>query len=221
MHEINPETELAIAHSPRDAQPAMRGLWALDFRLGELVRAAREPMLGEIRLTWWRDALSALGKADVPAEPLLRDMAMLAERHDLDTDLLATIADGWIELLAPFPVPDDALLAFAGARGGALFRTAGHILGADLFDPLQMAGQGWSLIDFACHCSDADTARRALLLALPMLETAFATRWPKQARPLGMIATLALRDARAGGPPARRGSPARQFAMLRHRLTGC
>lgn len=214
MHEIDPETELAIAHSPRDAQPAMRGLWALDLRLGELVRAAREPMLGEIRLTWWHDALSRLRDGG-QRDPLLIELAS----SRLDPTKLASIANGWAELLAPPPLDDAALLAFAQARGGELFLAAGELLHGE-GRQLGEAGEGWALADFAFHCSDEDSRQRAFSLARPRLEAAFAERWPKPLRPLGMVAALALRDVRAGAPPVRRGSPARQWRMIRHRLTG-
>jgi phytoene synthase len=221
MHErIDPEQALALIHAPVDVRAELETLWLLDARLGDIVRATREPLIGEMRLTWWRDALSGLSSRAPPAEPLLCDIALLAEREGLDVNLLAAVAEGWIEVLAPFPLPDETLLAFAASRGGSLFRAAGRILGADQPDMLEAAGRGWSLTDFAFHCSDPDTVRRALWLAVSAFENAFARRWSKSARPLGMIATLAFRDARAGGPPARRGSPARQFTMLRHRLTG-
>lgn len=210
------ETGLAWQYAPSFARRDLSLLFALDARLGHIVRGTREPLIGEMRLTWWRDSLGTVQKGDAPAEPLLRDLA--ASR--LSPERLALMAEGWIELLVPFPIEDAALLVFAARRGGALFCAGGDLLGVTGFPGLDAAGQGWSLSDFAFHCSDADTRRRALALALPLLEQSFATRWPKQARPLGMIATLALRDARAGAPPARRGSPARQIAMLRHRLTG-
>jgi phytoene synthase len=215
MTALDPEVALAIEHAPPAARDALRLLFVLDARLGAIVRATREPLIGEMRLTWWRDSLDALREEDAPAEPLLRDLAS----SGLDRNRMAAMAEGWIELLAPFPLHGEALISFAAGRGGALFVAGGQVLGVDLL-ALTAAGEGWALADFAFHCSDADTARQALSLAKPKLETALAHRWPKAVRPLGMIATLALRDARAGGPPPRRGSPARQFAMLRHRLTG-
>lgn len=213
---LDPELNLALIHSPAPCRADLRLLFTLDARLADILRTTREPLIGEMRLVWWRDALSGLGDGDAPAEPLLRELAA----GGLAPGPLAAMAEGWAELLAPFPMGDDALAAFAAGRGGALFRAAGRRLGAGDFAGLDAAGRGWALTDFAFHCSDAQTGRRALALASPLLEAAFAMPWPKPVRPLGMIATLARRDARAGRPPARAGSPGRQVAMLRHRLTG-
>nr|WP_246623189.1 squalene/phytoene synthase family protein [Sphingomonas colocasiae] len=207
---------LALHYAPASARDDLTLLFALDAKLADILRTTREPLIGEMRLVWWRDALMDLRAGDAPAEPLLRDLAV----SRLAPELMAGMAEGWAELLVPFPIEDHALVAFAAGRGGALFRAGGGRLGIEDLDALDMAGRGWALTDFAFHCSDAETSRRALALARPLLDTAFAVRWPKAVRSLGMIATLARRDAQPGLPPARPGSPARQIAMLRHRLTG-
>lgn len=210
------ELSLALHYAPADARGDLALLFALDAKLADILRTTREPLIGEMRLVWWRDSLADLRAGDAPAEPLLRDLAA----SGLAPELMAAMAEGWAELLVPFPIEDDALAAFAAGRGGALFRAGGSRLGIETLEALDLAGRGWALVDFAFHCSDAETGRRALAQASPLLDTAFVTHWPKAVRSLGMIAVLARRDVRAGRPPARPGSPARQIAMLRHRLTG-
>lgn len=210
------ELDLALQYAPISARRDLSLLFELDRRLADILRTTREPLIGEMRLIWWRDALGALRDADAPAEPLLQDLSA----SGLTAPDMAAMAEGWAELLEPFPIEEAALLAFATGRGGALFRMGGVCLDVAEFAGLEPAGQGWALADFAFHCSDAETSRRGLALASPLLEGAFAKQWPKAARPLGMIATLALRDVRAGRPPVRPGSPGRQIAMLRHRLIG-
>ena len=123
MHAIHPEVALAVTHTPSSVRDAVRLLFVLDARLGEIVRATREPLIGEMRLTWWRDALAVLRDLDTPAEPLLRELAS----SPLDRERMAAMAEGWIELLSPFPIEDDALIAFAAGRGGGLFLSLIHI----------------------------------------------------------------------------------------------
>ena len=62
---------------PRERRPAVTTLWALAERLTRLLRDAREPLIGQIKLAWWRDMMVLL--ADDPAalpkgEPLLADL---------------------------------------------------------------------------------------------------------------------------------------------------
>lgn len=65
------ERALAVRYAPLDAQPGMAALLALDERLGAILRSTREPLIGQMRLTWWHEALAALDTASAPAEPLL------------------------------------------------------------------------------------------------------------------------------------------------------
>jgi hypothetical protein len=51
----------------------MESLFAIDAAMGEVVRSTREPMLGPIRLAWWRERLEELDEGSVaPAEPRLQ-----------------------------------------------------------------------------------------------------------------------------------------------------
>ena len=85
---------------PRGGRAAMATLWALAARLTKLLGDVREPMIGQIKLAWWRDMAAQLA-ADPPAlprgEPLLADPAAhCAGRGDLvplvagDTDEIIT-----------------------------------------------------------------------------------------------------------------------------------
>lgn len=218
---IDPEIALSIAYARADRRAALETIWALDAQLGGIVRSTSEPMIGAMRLTWWRDAIDALGHGPAPAEPLLQRLATVPRVQEGAAGRLSEMAEGWISLLDPFPLPREGLEAYARQRGGVLFSELARQLGAAVTPAIPGAGAGWVLVDFAFRCSDRATAEAALDLAGPMLLSAMATRWPREARPLGMLASLALRDARAGLGVARQsGAPLRLLHMLRHRLTG-
>lgn len=218
---IAPEIGLSIAYSPGSARAALETIWALDAQLGAIVRATSEPMIGAMRLTWWRDAVEALDQASAPGEPLLIRLRAALVENGSGVGALPDMAEGWITLLDPFPLPAETLGEYARLRGGLLFTEVARVLGAASDTAIAAAGEGWALIDFAFLCSDRETARIAIALARPKLESALAARWPREARPLGMLAHLALRDARAGlDTPRRQGSPARLWRALRHRITG-
>src|SRR3546814_4682234 len=62
---------------PRERRPAMAGLWGLAARLTKLLLDAREPLIGQIKLAWWRDmmAMIASDPAALPkGEPLLAEL---------------------------------------------------------------------------------------------------------------------------------------------------
>ena len=67
---------LALSYAPRASRNAFAGLLALDTRFAGIVRHAREPMLAQMRLAWWRDVLAKPAAEWPTGEPLL---ALLAE----------------------------------------------------------------------------------------------------------------------------------------------
>lgn len=214
------ERALALAYAPAAARPALAALWALDETLGGIVRATRQPLVGQMRLTWWHEALCRLDSADAPEQPVL-----VAVKADLlprgpSGEQLAGMIDGWEVLIDEAPLSNEALETFAEARGAALFEAAGQVLGAR-GDPLAAAGRGWALVDLAFHLSDRAAAEQALALARPALAAALAPRWRPAGRPIGMLAALAAVDARRGlDRPRTPGAPQRMARMFLHRIGG-
>lgn len=211
----NPERVLALSYSPHaGAARALAALLSLDDRLAETVRTTREPMLGQIRLKWWYDALTALDDAPPPAEPLLQMLASDALPCGMSGARIAAIAEAWGGLFAK-EMDDDALDTVAG-RGRALFELAGVAAGALDTDPIGQAGEGWALADLAHGLSDAGEATRARDRARTALENACSARWSRNARALGAMAHLARLDLSGSRP----GSPRRVGRLLWHRVTG-
>lgn len=111
----------------RDRRAAVAALWALAERLTRLVRDAREPLIGQIKLAWWRDmaGLVATDPAALPkGEPLLAELGgAWAGQGGLDA--LVDAAEAM--LLAE---EDGARRAAATAFGEALFALSGGGCGA-------------------------------------------------------------------------------------------
>lgn len=184
---------------------------ALDARLGELTRFTRDAFVAQMRLTWWYEAIAALDGKPAPAEPLLQAVQRDLIPHVPGADL-ATMIEGWEELLDPDPIDTDRLQRFADRRGGRLFAAMARLLGASPDDPVPAAGRGWALIDFADHTPDRNAADQARLLAAISIGDVQAARWSRAGRPIGALALLATMPHRS---PA-----ARSVRVLRHRLTG-
>ncbi len=66
----DPERELALSYAPRAAMLRLLALFTLDDSLASIPRTTREPMVGQMRLTWWHEALTGLDTASLPAEPV-------------------------------------------------------------------------------------------------------------------------------------------------------
>lgn len=215
---VDAERALAISYALAERRAALAALLDLDVTLGGIVRAARDPLVGQMRLTWWFDALGALDTAPPPAQPVLQALAAEVLTRGVSSAALAGMIDGWEALLDADTLGDERLDVFARARGATLFVLAGRVLGASDGDPLATAGAGWALSDLARHLSDSQAATRSRELARAALNSALALRWSRASRALGALAHLARMDlADVPSPP---GAPSRVARLAWHRLSG-
>lgn len=215
----HPERQLAIAHAPRQARESLATLFALDERLAGIVRRAREPAIGLMRLVWWRDALAALDAALPPGEPLLQAAAALRPDRIAGHELAAMV-EAWEALLDDADWSTETVGFHARARGACLFRLAGRVLGHE-HERLDAAGEGWALADLARQTPNPAKAAELFDLARAPLERAMAGPWPRSLRPLGMMTMLARDDVRRGHDALRPlASRWRLLRLLAHRWTG-
>jgi len=215
----DPERRLALRYAPASARGALDALFALDATLGAILRSTTEPMVGQIRLTWWHEALERLDAGMVPAEPVLSALAHDVLGRGVTGAQLAGMIDGW-EALLDTALDGHALEAHAAARGGGLFGAAGVVLGA-WGDPVAAAGQGWALADLSRRLSDQALAMAARDRARPLLRAACAARWSRAGRALGALAHLARRDLDiAPGESVPVGAPGRVARIFWHRISG-
>lgn len=215
--DLDPDRILALSYVPAKRRAAVGALWRLDSALGAALAGGREPMISRIKLAWWREALERLDRERAPSEPILQEL----EEHVLPAAVggaeLAGMEEGWSILAGPDALTPADLTAYARARGAGLFRCTARLLG-DVETAVDEAGEAWALVDLARHCATAGDSDIALAAARERL---LPLHWPSRLRPLGMLAVLAVRDRDPARPPwEARGTPARMWRMLRHRISG-
>lgn len=212
----DPERALVVAYAAPSRRTGLAALFALDERFGQVVASTTEPMIGMMRLAWWREALEKLDRDPAPAEPLLRALADHALPLGVSGKALADIEDGWAALIDG--ELDDAAIARHGReRGGRAFAAASALLSAS--DPrLPAAGEVWALADLGFRHSQASVRDAARARAALIADGIPAGRWPVAARPLAALYLLARRDALHGR--RKQGSPGRLLRVLALRLFG-
>jgi phytoene synthase len=194
----DPDRQFALTHVPATQRAAMAALWSLDEVLGRIPGSTTQPMVGQMRLTWWYEALTVLTPGVVRGQPELDALAahvVTATSGIVGADL-ARIVEGWEALLDPLPLPNESLREFAAGRAQA-FALSARLLGATINDA---PGAGWALADFGCRCSDPDTASRAFAMADEYLDQTDPKSLP---RPLRILVRLARHDVIAGKRVAR------------------
>jgi 15-cis-phytoene synthase len=210
---------LALTYVPLRNRGALAALFAIDRALGDVVRSTKEPMLGPIRLAWWREQLEALDEGgSAPAEPRLQKVEHELIPRNVSGRELAALEGGWLRLFDTFPwtVQTGEAIWF---RGNLLFGLGARVLGgAD--ERIQGAGGLWALVDAARHCSDTESRAMLIQQARSFAKGLAGVRIPGPLRPLAMLTVVAMRDCRRGEPFEREGTPGRAAAMLRHRFSG-
>lgn len=183
----DPDRAFARGHVPPKYRETVAALWALDEQLGQIVATTTQPMVGIMRLMWWREAIA---KGEVGHPVLLALTSVMA--GGIEGQALGTIVDGWEELLEPLPLTEAQLETFARHRGDTLFALTARL--CHLTCPAG-AGAGWALADFGLRCSDVVTSSRALDLAHAKLSEVDLAAMP---RPLRILVRLARHDVAAG-----------------------
>jgi 15-cis-phytoene synthase len=210
---------LALTYVPLRDRGALAALFAIDRAMGDVVRTTTEPMLGPIRLAWWRERLDELDVGgSAPAEPRLQAVERELLPRGISGKDIAGLEAGWLRLFDPFPWESGTSEA-TWFRGNLLFGLGAKVLGTS-DERIQAAGGLWALVDVARHCSDPESRAILLSQARNIGRGLGGTRFPSALRPLSMLAALAVRDCRRGEPFEREGTPGRTAAMIRHRISG-
>jgi phytoene synthase len=203
---------LALAYAPRRLRVATLGLFALDAHLANLVRKAREPLLTQARLAWWRERLDEPVERRPKGDPLLD---LLANWRDREAGLLALV-DGWEHLLADY-LDAAAIAGFAEGRAAGFAGLAALAGEEGRQAAAEQAGRRWALADLASHLGDAGERDRALEAARASGRLRITLSRPL--RPLAVLDGLARRSLVRGGAPLAEGALA-GFAALRLGIAG-
>lgn len=156
------ERVLAISHTGLSVRRELEVFFALDARLGHQVAQASEPLLGQIRLAWWREQLSLPPAQRAQGDPLLD---AIEEVWAGDAGRLVALVDAWEELLGEAPLPVDGVARFAAGRATPITVLAEKAGRAELADDAKRAGECWALVDLAWKTSDPIEREAALSLA--------------------------------------------------------
>ena len=218
LQELEPLQRLIVAYAPRLDRDRYALLFALDARLADIVRSTTEILIGQIRLTWWRDVLTKPVAERPVGEPLVEKINRLEEGGESLAPLL-TLLDGWEVMLDDFPWGDRQFDSYADARGCGLFRF-GLADEHSLSEGQAEQARAWALWDFARHCSNAAMRQSAFDRCAQLVAAAPPVRFDRSGRPLSILCKLMGRDVRKGQLTADLYRPASAAQIIWHGITG-
>jgi phytoene synthase len=130
----DPDRYFATLFAPADKRPALFALYAFNLEVARVRDSISEPMPGELRLQWWRDALQGETRGNVRANPVAAALDDTVVRFRLPRQALVDLIDARVFDLYDDPMPTLAdLEGYCGETSSALIRLACVILndGAD------------------------------------------------------------------------------------------
>jgi len=128
----DPDRYFSALFAPAGIRPHLFALYAFNHEVARIAETVRDPMLGAIRLEWWRETVEGAARGAPRNHEVARGLAALFTAHRLEPSLLEGIIaargfDANAERFADFA----ALEAHLDATGGALMRAAIAVTGGD------------------------------------------------------------------------------------------
>ena len=122
-----PDRYLAALYAPEPARGRLIALAAFEADLARISSSVREPLLAEIRLQWWRDALASATRGEATGHPVADRL-----RPDVASGLLPVgLLLGMVDAAADRDLADEqALRTELSKSEGAAFLLAARACGA-------------------------------------------------------------------------------------------
>jgi len=196
---------LTALFAPAERREALYALYAFNYEIARIREIVSEPMLGRMRLQWWRESIAAIYEGGpIRYHEVVTPLAQAIARHALSRAHFDRIIDAREADLddAP-PATLDVLEAYAEASSGGLVLLALEALGvrSEAAAAGRDVGTAYALAGLLCAVPFHAAARRLYLPAdliavqgIDIDRTLFAL---KPAAPLAVIVEAVADRARA------------------------
>lgn len=161
--DLKPPARLAIVYAPDRIRSAFSLLLRFDARFAAIVGNANEPLIGQMKLAWWRDALSADMRNRPKGEPYLS--SLFALNDPILTSAAISLVDAWEYLVVEENWLEPTIDKFGSARGAAVFGSYTRMVALTEF-PESLARQ-WAIDDLRFRFGERATVSQFIRPALP------------------------------------------------------
>ncbi len=138
---------------PPDRRKAGLALYAFSLEIARTREIVSEPLLGQIRLQWWRETIEGLYAGAPREHPVVEALEAAIQSHDLPRDKLDLLVDAREADLEDTPPRDlQALEAYARETSGGLSALVmGCLDGANdtAVGAARLVGTAWAIIGLA------------------------------------------------------------------------
>jgi len=233
----DPDRFLAAMAAPVALRPALLPLYAANLEIARAAWVTEEPMIAEMRLQWWRDAVEDAARGEVRAHEVVTPLAGLIRDRALPVALFEEIAEARRWDIYREPHADAAaLISYLDATSDTLMALSMRAIGVEGADAGARAlGRAQALAAYLRAVPELESRGRVPLVdgrgpavaalarqGLDWLDDAKAAGLPRAAAPAlraawqaGPILRMAARDpALVGQGALTRSEAARRAAIM-------
>jgi len=175
LRQQDPDRYLTALFAPAERREALFALYAFNLELARARESVREPIMGRMRLQWWRDCLPEIMAGQARAHEVARPLAAAVAAQGLDRLLLEELIDAREQDMEPDPPADlAALLDYARGTSSTLVELALEILGRPdgaTREAGRALGIAWALVGLL-RAVPFHAAQRRLYLPASLMEEA-------------------------------------------------
>jgi phytoene synthase len=141
---------MTVIFAPATVREHLFALYAFNIELAKIPEIVSEPLIGQMRLQWWRDAIDRLYAGETIAHGVARPLGEAIMASGVSRSAFDPLIDTREFDLDRTPPADlAALLSYAEGTGAPLLAIAMQIAGAattaDTAEIARLAGTGWAL----------------------------------------------------------------------------
>lgn len=141
---------LTVLFAPSECREALFALYAFNIEVAKIRETVSEPMLGQIRLQWWREAIDDAYRGDLRSHAVVQSLGAVIERSHLSRRYFNRLFDARERDLENSPPKTMAALEdYAEATSATLGWLALEILGASTEvtrTAVGHVGTAWALV---------------------------------------------------------------------------
>jgi phytoene synthase len=121
VRQQDPDRYVLAVLAPQTQRAALLSIYAFNAEISRIRESVSEPMLGQIRLQWWRDTIAALYAGQPHRHPLAVPLAAAIKQHDLSQANFMRLIDAREADLDPAPLATMGdLTDYAGGTAAPL-----------------------------------------------------------------------------------------------------
>jgi len=216
----DPDRYFASLFAPPETRSALWTLYAFNMEIARVREIVSEPMIGHIRLQWWRETFDIIADGNVREHHVVQALANVLGNNTLAQGGLIDLIDARAADLEGSPPENiEALYEYAEATAGALSELAARICGpveAETRQAARRIGTAWGLTGLvkaapyhldqgksflpgitsstALYRDGGATIHKILDRASSLFAEASRTRFSKKYRPVSVLAPLIQYD---------------------------